>query len=117
LTTSSLQTLNSGDSLDGGAGNDELFAVVNGSVTPTVLKNIEKVSFTNTAAASVIDLSNSSGITTLTSQGATNTTTMQGIDQVRLAPAVARDAPPPLACLFLFLFLFLVLFLVLLHVL
>jgi len=91
LTTSSLQTLNSGDSLDGGAGNDELFAVVNGSVTPTVLKNIEKVSITNTALASVIDLSNSTGITTLTSQGATNTTTLQGIDKT-LAPTVQDTA-------------------------
>jgi len=91
LTTSSLQTLNSGDSLDGGAGNDELFAVVNGSVTPTVLKNIEKVSITNTALASVIDLSNSTGITTLTSQGSTNTTTLQGI-ALTLAPTVQDTA-------------------------
>jgi hypothetical protein len=34
LSTSSLQTLNSGDRLNGGAGTDELYAVVNSSVTP-----------------------------------------------------------------------------------
>ena len=79
LTTSSLQTFNSGDQLDGGDGVDELFAVVNGSVTPTVLKNIEKITITNTALASVIDLSNATGYTSVSSQGSTNTTTLQGL--------------------------------------
>lgn len=41
LSSSGLQTLNSGDRLDGGAGTDELFAVVNGSVTPASMSGIE----------------------------------------------------------------------------
>ena len=61
--------------------------MVNGSVTPTVLKNIESVYVTNTAAGSVIDFSNSSGITNLTSQGSSNTLTLQGISKA-LAPTI-----------------------------
>ena len=79
LSTSSLQTLNSGDQLDGGAGTDSLIAVLTASVTPTKLANIETVSFTNTGAASVIDLSNATGVTSLISQGSTGTTLMQGM--------------------------------------
>ena len=71
-------TLNSGDSLDGGAGDDALVAVITGSVTPTSLTNIETVAFTTTTAAT-FDLSNATGVTTLTSQGATAAVTMSGI--------------------------------------
>ena len=71
-------TLNSGDSLDGGAGNDTLVAVVTGSVTPAKLANVETVAFTTTTAAT-LDMSNATGVTTLTSQGATAAVVMSGI--------------------------------------
>lgn len=76
-----MQTLNSGDRLDGGGGTDELLAVVNTSVTPASLLNIENVAITNTAAGSVIDLTNSKGIVNLTNQGSSNTTTLSGVDK------------------------------------
>ena len=78
LSTTSLQTLNSGDQLDGGAGTDELFAVINSSATPAKIANIENVALTATTAATV-NLSNASGITSLTNQGSTVGLTISGI--------------------------------------
>ena len=79
MSTSSLQTLNSGDQLDGGEGTDELYAVINGSVTPAVLKNIENVTITNTTTAGIFDFSNATGITSLSNQGSTVGLTMSGL--------------------------------------
>jgi len=87
LSTGSLQTLNSGDSLDGGAGNDELVAVLNGSVTPLAIKSIESITFSNIAANSVFDASNVSGVTSLTSAGSSAATFIQGIGK-DLAPNI-----------------------------
>ena len=70
LSTSSLQTLNSGDRLDGGAGTDELIAVVNTAVTPTLVTGIENVTITGTAAIAV-DFANATGIQNLTNQSST----------------------------------------------
>jgi Ca2+-binding RTX toxin-like protein len=81
LSTGSLQTLNSGDQLDGGAGTDDLIAVVNGSVTPASLKNIENVYITNTATGSTVDLSNGAGLQNAVSQGSSATLTIQGISK------------------------------------
>ena len=80
LSTGSLQTLNSGDRLDGAGGNDELIAVINGSVTPT-LTSIESVSATVITNASTIDLANSTGLTSFTSQGSTAVPTIQGLSK------------------------------------
>ena len=91
LNTSSLQTLNSGDSLDGGAGTDELTAVVNGSVTPGSITNIETIAITNVTLGSIIDFSNVTGMTSLTSQSATNTTVLQGLS-LTLAPKIQDSA-------------------------
>jgi hypothetical protein len=79
LSTGSLQTLNSGDQLDGGDGTDELFAVINTSVTPSVLKNIETVSFTNITTAATVDLSNATGITSVSNLASTVTQTLTGV--------------------------------------
>jgi Ca2+-binding RTX toxin-like protein len=80
LSTSSLQTLNSGDRLDGGAGTDEIIAIVNTSVTPTTFANIENVFVTATATATV-DLTAATGVTNVTSQGSTAATTVSGISK------------------------------------
>ena len=79
MSTAGLQTLNSGDQLDGGDGTDEMFAVVIGSVTPAKVANIESVTLTNTTTASTVNLGNASGITSLTNQGSTVGLTISGI--------------------------------------
>jgi len=73
--------------LDGGAGTDELYAVVNGSVTPGTIKNLETIAITNVTAASVVDFSNVTGMTSLTSQSATAATVFQGLS-LTLAPKI-----------------------------
>ncbi|MCK6411340.1 MAG: hypothetical protein L6Q55_02815 [Azonexus sp.] len=84
LSSSSLQTLNSGDRLDGGAGTDDLVAVINGSVTPAALTSVENVMFTTVTNSATLDLTNSTGLSTVTSAGATgagNTVTIQGVSK------------------------------------
>jgi len=80
LSTSSIQTLNSGDRLDGGAGTDDLFAIINSSVTPAQVKDIENISLTATTGATV-DLSNSTGLVSVTNQASTAALTLQGISK------------------------------------
>jgi Ca2+-binding RTX toxin-like protein len=80
LSTSSIQTLNSGDRLDGGAGTDDLFAIINSSVTPAQLKDIENVSLTATTGATV-DLSNATGLVNVTNQASTAALTISGISK------------------------------------
>ena len=82
LNTSSQQTLNSGDRLDGSTGTDYLIATINGSVTPASIKSVEDVTVTVITNSATIDFTNATGITALTSQassGAGNTVTLQGI--------------------------------------
>ena len=78
LSSSSLQTLNSGDSLDGGAGTDDLYAVLISSVTPSSMKNIENAYITATTIAT-IDFSNATGLSTVSNQSSTVALTMSGI--------------------------------------
>ncbi len=78
LSTSSINTLNSGDVLNGLAGNDSLQAVINASVTPT-LTSIENVTVTNVTTASVIDLANATGLVNFTNQASTVGLTISGI--------------------------------------
>ena len=80
LSTSSLQTLNSGDRLDGGAGTDEIIAILNTNVTPTAFAGIENVFVTATATAT-LDLAAATGVTSVTSQGSTAATTISGISK------------------------------------
>jgi len=79
LSSTSLQTLNSGDRLDGGAGTDELFAVVNGSVAPAAMTSIENVTATVVTAASTLDFANATGITSVALAGSTFAPTLAGI--------------------------------------
>jgi Ca2+-binding RTX toxin-like protein len=81
LSTGSLQTLNSGDRLSGGTGNDELFAVLNGSVTPASMTGIERVSATVVTNASTLDLTNSSGVSSVTLAGSTAAATVSGVSK------------------------------------
>jgi len=77
--------------LDGGAGTDELFAVINGSVTPSVLKNIENVTFTNITTAATVDLSNATGIQLVQNLASTVTQTLSGVT-TKTAVTVADTA-------------------------
>jgi len=81
LSTSSIQTLNSGDRLDGGAGTDDLFAIINSTVTPAQVKDIENVSLTATSTATV-DFSNATGLVSVVNQASTAALTISGISKV-----------------------------------
>jgi len=78
LSTGGLQTLNSGDRLDGGAGTDELIAVVSGSVTPSSMVAIETATVSVTGA-STVDFSNATGLLNVASSGSTAATTLAGL--------------------------------------
>jgi len=89
ISSSSLQTLNSGDSIDGGAGTDTLQAIITGSVTPASLKSIENVNITNTTNASTIDFSNATGLQSVTNQASTVGLTISGVSKI--VPITVRD--------------------------
>ena len=75
--------LSSTDLVDGGAGNDTLSAIINATANRPVLKNIEVLNITGTAAAAnVLNLADSSGYTQLWSKGAAATadTTFSNVD-------------------------------------
>jgi hypothetical protein len=78
LSTSSLQTINSSDSLNGGDGIDQLVGVITSSVTPLSLANIETIAVTVNTAASTFDATNGADVTAITAQGATFAATLQG---------------------------------------
>ena len=80
LSSTNQQTLNSGDRLDGGAGNDVLLATITSSVTPASLTSVEDIQLTVTTA-STLDLSNSSGVKTVSSAGSTAGTTISGLSK------------------------------------
>lgn len=73
--------MNSGDALDGGAGTDSVQAVVNGSVTPASLKNIENVALTAITNAASVDLTNATGLTSVTNQASTSALTVSGFSK------------------------------------
>ncbi len=79
LSTGSLQTLNSGDRLDGGEGEDELFAVINGSATPSSISSIETISVAAITNAATLDLTNASGVANVVNQGSATALTISGI--------------------------------------
>ena len=77
--TNQLATLASGDMIDGGAGSDTLFAVLNGGNVVPSLMNVEKVTVVNNAAGTIFDLGSSSGVTEMIVQGSAAAMTIQGI--------------------------------------
>ena len=89
LSSSSLQTLNSGDKLSGGEGTDELFAVVNGSVTPAAISSIENVTLTNITTGATVDLSNATGLKNVSNQASTVAMTLAGVS--KSANVTVRD--------------------------
>ena len=56
-------TLNAADSIDGGAGNDTLIALLDKNVTPVSLANIETVSATNVATTTVVVVDQQGNVT------------------------------------------------------
>jgi hypothetical protein len=72
LSTANTQTLNTLDSLDGGAGNDTLTATLLSSVTPSSLANIETLNVTFLADASqTLNLLNAPELTSVVNTGST----------------------------------------------
>jgi hypothetical protein len=76
-TSAATQTLNTLDTIDGGAGTDTLTAVIVANVTPGS-QNIETLVVSATAAAT-LDLTGSTGITSVTNTGSSNTLTVSNI--------------------------------------
>jgi Ca2+-binding RTX toxin-like protein len=76
-TSAATQTLNTLDSIDGGTGTDTLTAVIASNVTPGTL-NVESYVVSATAA-STLDLTGSTGITSFTNTGSSNTLTVTNI--------------------------------------
>jgi hypothetical protein len=76
-TSAATQTLNTLDTIDGGAGTDTLSAVIASNVTPGTL-NVEAYNVSAIAAAT-LDLIGSTGITSLTNTGSSNTLTVTNV--------------------------------------
>jgi len=71
LNTNSAQTMGGNDILDGGAGTDQLVMEYKDAVTPISIKNIETIVITDKdASTEIIDMSNVTGMTTLTVRNA-----------------------------------------------
>ncbi len=90
LSTGSLQTLNSGDRLSGGNGTDELYAVINGSVTPASMTSVEHITATVVTNASTLDLANATGVAAVTVAGSTAAATVAGVSKA--AAVTLRDS-------------------------
>ena len=84
-------TMNSLDSVDGGAGTDSLNISLNGSVTPGVVKNVETINVT-VSATSTFNLTNATGYTTLSDVGSTAVGTYTNIESTAVALKVADNA-------------------------
>ena len=77
-----VQTLNSGDSIALGDGNDSLSATLNaGTVTPVAMTGVENVMFTALGAATV-DFDNVSGVTSIISRGSSATLLVDDIQEI-----------------------------------
>ena len=76
------QTLNSFDELDGGLGNNTLYATLTSSATPAKLANMQQVNITNTTAANVLGLQNAAATTHLTNVSSTADLTFSSIQAV-----------------------------------
>jgi hypothetical protein len=73
-------TLQSLDTVDGGAGNDTLVALVNATVTPT-MSNIENLTVSASGTNNpTLDLSNSTGVTSVHNSGSSETLVVSNID-------------------------------------
>ena len=64
--------------MNGGSGTDELTAVINASITPSSITNIETISLSAIAAVTA-DMSNVTGATTINNQGSTFALTLTGL--------------------------------------
>jgi Ca2+-binding RTX toxin-like protein len=73
-------TLQSLDTIDGGAGSDTIVALINATVTPT-MTNVENLTVSASGAATpTLDLSNSSGVTSIHNSGSSETLAITNID-------------------------------------
>ena len=75
--SSTTMTLSSQDTLDGGAGTDVMYAVVTGSVTPGKISNIE--TFNISGGGGTLNLSTSTGVTTVNNAGSTSAQTFSAV--------------------------------------
>lgn len=80
-----VDTLQNVDSLDGGEGTDTLDVTLNGgtTVTPT-LRNIENVVLRSTADGAVLQLSGSTGVTSVTVDSSTGTSSVLSVGEATL---------------------------------
>jgi Ca2+-binding RTX toxin-like protein len=84
-------TLNSLDTVDGGAGADVLNISLNGNVTPGVIKNVETINVT-VSSASTFNMANVTGYTSLNDVGSTAIGTYSNIESVTVDLKVADNA-------------------------
>jgi len=87
-----IATLNNLDALDGGEGTDTLNVELNGVVvTPVALTSIEQINITSTAANSNLDLTNSTGLTGITSSASAGSLTLSNIQSTATAVTISNS--------------------------
>ena len=80
LNAANQQTLLAQDTIVGGGGTNTLIATIINSVTPASISNIQNVDLTFQGGnASVVNLSNATGITTLTNNGSSGNASVSGL--------------------------------------
>jgi len=77
--TGTTQTWQSLDNIDMGAGEDTIVAIITGDVTPT-MANVENINVSNTNAALTVNLSASTGVTSVTSTSSSFGVTFSALD-------------------------------------
>jgi len=87
-----IATLNNLDALDGGEGTDTLNVELNGVVvTPVALTSIEQINITSTAANSNLDLTNSSGLTGITSSASAGSLTLSNVQSTATVVTISNS--------------------------
>jgi hypothetical protein len=87
-----LLTMNSGDTIDGGDGNDTLTAEINTDLgVLTEIDNVETVNMSS-LGAHTIDLKNSSGITTFNNNDSTGALTLNNVGMANVAYGMSGSA-------------------------
>lgn len=93
LSSNGTQTLNTTDALNGGAGTDTLSATINTSVTPASIAAIENLELTFSANTKAVNLSNATGVTSISNIGSTGTaSSVTGIADTTTALAFQDSA-------------------------
>jgi len=77
--TGTTQTWQSLDSIDMGAGEDTIVAIITGDVTPS-MSNVENINVSNSTATATVNLSASTGVTSVTSTSSSFLVTFSALD-------------------------------------